>query len=101
MIVHDHLLRDALAVIGYAGIVTDDDLDLLAGNSVTVLRYVEFGAAAASWPAGPKTPVIGTGRFSPYPGPAARPAQAPGRDGEPTRNKAMLNHGVPPNYCRH
>src|SRR3984957_3200236 len=42
LLVDDELLRDALGVVGNRGIVPDDELDLLAGNGVAVLRHVEL-----------------------------------------------------------
>ena len=38
LVVDDQLLREALGVVGHGAVVLDDDLDLLAGDRVAVLR---------------------------------------------------------------
>ena len=42
LVVDDQLLREALGVVGDAGVVLDDELDLLAGDGVAVLLHVEL-----------------------------------------------------------
>src|ERR1700689_3695295 len=42
LIVDDKVLGDAFGVVGYRGIVPDNELDFLAGNGVAVLRHVEL-----------------------------------------------------------
>ena len=44
LVVDDHLLGEPLGVVGHAGVVADDQLDLFAGNHVAVLRHIEVGA---------------------------------------------------------
>jgi hypothetical protein len=43
LVVDDKLLRETLGVIRHAGVVLDDQLDLLAGNRRPVLRHIELG----------------------------------------------------------
>ena len=42
MVVDDQLLRQPLADVGHAAIVADEELDLLAGDHVAMLRHVEL-----------------------------------------------------------
>ncbi len=41
LVVHHQLLREALGHVRQAGVVLDDELDLLARHGVAVLRHVE------------------------------------------------------------
>ena len=42
LVVDDQLLRQPLGDVGHAGVVLDDELDLLAGDRVAVLLHVEL-----------------------------------------------------------
>ena len=42
LVVDDHLLNDAPGIVGNAGIVADDDLDLAAGDAVAVLLLIDL-----------------------------------------------------------
>ena len=44
MIVDDELLRQPLGDVRHAAVVADENLDLLAGHRVAVLRHVELDA---------------------------------------------------------
>src|SRR5262249_30380005 len=44
LVVDDEILRDALGVVGHRAVVLDDQLDLLAGNSVAMLRHIKLGS---------------------------------------------------------
>ena len=44
LVVHHQLLGEPLGHVGIAGVVADDQFDLLAGNRVAVLLHVELGA---------------------------------------------------------
>src|SRR5262249_7632688 len=43
LVIDDQFLRQPLGIVRYALVVFDDELDLLAGDSVAVLRNVELG----------------------------------------------------------
>src|ERR1700730_12341958 len=43
LVVDDQLLGEPLGVVGDAGVVAEDQLDLLAGDAVAMLRHVELG----------------------------------------------------------
>jgi len=51
LVVDDHLLDQAAGVVGHAGVVAQDQLDLLAGDHVAVLLEVE-ARAGGGLPAG-------------------------------------------------
>jgi hypothetical protein len=42
LVVDDQFLRDALGIVGNRGVVLEDELDLLAGDGVAVLRMYSF-----------------------------------------------------------
>ncbi len=44
LVVDDHLLNDAPGIVGNAGIVADDELDLAAGDAVAVLLHDRLSA---------------------------------------------------------
>ena len=44
LVVDDQFLGQPLGIVGNAAVVPDDQLDLLAGDGVAVLRHVELGA---------------------------------------------------------
>src|SRR5262249_36403962 len=40
-VVDDHLLHETPRIVGHAGIIPEDDFDLLAGDRVTVVLHIE------------------------------------------------------------
>ena len=56
MIVDDEFLGETLGVVGHAAIISDDQLDLLAGDHVAVLRHVELDRGDHFLPGGADRP---------------------------------------------
>src|SRR6516164_3929812 len=55
LVVDDHLLHEPARVVGHAGIVTENDFDLLAGDHVAVVLHVEPRAGGSLPTRGSKT----------------------------------------------
>ena len=99
LVVDDQLLRDALGDVGDAGVVLDDQLDLLAGDRVAVLLHVELAPPPRSGGRSRRTgPVIG--RIRPIftvSCAIAAPLSASMAAAAPTAlNKVRLNMSLPP-----
>ena len=52
MIVDHELLGEPLGIVGDAAVIPDDELDLLAGDGVAVLRHVELDGGGDFLPGG-------------------------------------------------
>ena len=101
MIVDDELLGEPLGVVGDAAVIPDDELDLLAGHGVAMLRHVELDCGDDFLPGGADRAghrhdeadldgVLGGGAAGAQAGADSSNRQTAGN------NKMRVTHGDPP-----